>query len=235
MRKLFLSVFFSVLLALLMPSCGSHRHSSVRGGGEVRNEGIGKNLADEITAEAKRWIGTPYRHGKQKRRSGTDCSGMVMVIYEEKTGVRLPRRSSDQQKFCKKIDKDDLAPGDLVFFSPSKRGGRVSHVGIYIGRGEFIHASSSKGVMVSRLDQKYFVTHFHSAGRVPLRGHGGRSDRCESVAAESAPRKNSYNEIIARAEITLDSLIVLMSDSIAQAERMSPQDSLPCTEDPSGN
>lgn len=128
--------------------------------------GIDAGVASDIVGEARRWLGTPYKYGGDRRGHGTDCSGMVMVIFRDKAGVSLPRNSARQQQACEKIRREQLAPGDLVFFRPSTRGGGVSHVGIYVGGGDFIHASSSKGVMVSNLSQKYYDTHFHSAGRV---------------------------------------------------------------------
>ncbi len=130
-------------------------------------KGMDPALARRIVAEANKWIGTPYRYGGEKRGKGTDCSGMVMVIYRDIAGVKLPRSSREQQSFCKKIERKKLAPGDLVFFASKAGGARVGHVGIYRGKGEFVHASSSRGVIVSRLDEKYYQRHYHSGGRIP--------------------------------------------------------------------
>ena len=73
---------------------------------------------------------------------------------------------SDCDCFCKKINKKDLKVGDLVFFATGKSSSKVSHVGLYIGNGEFIHASSSKGVIITDLNKNYYVRTFVSAGRV---------------------------------------------------------------------
>lgn len=136
-------------------------------------EKIDGKTVSRILREAERWKGTPYSYGG-KTRKGTDCSGFVMTVYLEAAGIKLPRNSAEQQAFCQHIDKKKLRPADLVFFSTSKRGGRVSHVGIYTGDGRFIHASTSRGVIYSRLDEDYYVRHYHSSGRV--RGVDGETE-----------------------------------------------------------
>ena len=123
------------------------------------------SLADKIEAEALAWLGTPYRYGGQDR-NGTDCSGMVMCIYDKVADTALPRNSAEQQRFCTPIDRNELSKGDLVFFCTGRQKDRVSHVGIYLADGRFVHASTSKGVVVSTLDQDYYIRTFHSAGRV---------------------------------------------------------------------
>ncbi len=164
MKKHFL-IFLAIAVVLLsLAGCGSRKGAVLQSHRELPS--IPAGTANAIIREAEKWIGTPYRYGAQTRRKGTDCSGMTMVIFRDKAGVALPRNSAEQQRFCMPVSRDDLQPGDLVFFSSSTRGGRVNHVGIYRGNGDFIHASSSRGVMVSNLSQKYFANHFHSAGRV---------------------------------------------------------------------
>ncbi len=153
------------VMALLLVFAGGCRSQRAAPCGNV--EGVEQRTADRIVHEARRWIGTPYRYGGKERRRGTDCSGMVMEVYRTTTGIALPRNSARQQEFCRRIKRSELSAGDLVFFSSKRGGSRVSHVGIYIGEGRFIHASSSRGVMESGLDEKYFATHYHSAGRVP--------------------------------------------------------------------
>lgn len=117
-----------------------------------------------LLTEAFDWQGTPYKWGGESRR-GADCSGFVMKVYDNALGIKLPRNSAVQAKFCKKIKQKQLVPGDLVFFNTGGRG--VSHVGLYIGDGKFIHASASKGVMVSSLEQKYWRERLVKCGRVP--------------------------------------------------------------------
>lgn len=241
MKKLPGIVLLCALAAIVPPSCGSHKDTSVaigqsgQSGQTGQNSGISGRVASEIIAEARRWIGTPYVHGGKSRR-GTDCSGMVMVIYEEKAGVRLPRNSARQQEFCAPVRRADLVPGDLVFFSSSVRGNRISHVGIYTGDDRFIHASSSRGVMVSNLNEKYYASHYHSAGRVP--GVPMESRRtCPQPGSPSASRPEAAppdptrpsgilpvpigeiripttQEVRLRSEEALDSIINAMTDSI---------------------
>ena len=159
--------------ALLMVACGGHKQT-VR---PVQNESSGiysgkkdhkdvNEYSAELVKEARKWLGTKYKYAGENRK-GTDCSGMVMSIYRDVAGIKLPRSSREQQSFCKSVKVADLTPGDLIFFSGSSRGGKVSHVGMYIGDGDFIHASLSKGVIVSNLNESYYSRHFHSAGRVP--------------------------------------------------------------------
>lgn len=210
MRILLSALAAIIVFLFLLTGCGSKKN--VASGSSSQPPAIPSATASKIIREAELWIGTPYRYGAQTRRKGTDCSGMTMVIYRDKAGVSLPRNSAEQQRFCMPVSKENLQPGDLVFFSSSTRGGRVNHVGIYRGDGEFIHASSSRGVMVSRLDQKYFATHYHSAGRV----------RELATAAPSRPNQPlvspvpdlSHNEPVRPPQNYIE--IVFNTDSIIQ-------------------
>ena len=127
---------------------------------------LGRNDNKKLYKELKRWLGTPYAHARQDCGEGTDCSGMVMVVYQEVYGIKLNRNSAKiLEQNCRPIDLDDLREGDLVFFFTSDEE-RISHVGIYLKDNKFVHASSSRGVVVDDLRQNYYATHFHSAGRV---------------------------------------------------------------------
>lgn len=151
-------------------SCGTTKHAQELTVEEViladlqgllLEQGTCENL---LLAEAFDWQGTPYKYGGTSRQ-GVDCSGFVMQTFVNSLGIKLPRTSAEQAKHCKKVKKKDLAPGDLLFFKTNGHG--VSHVGLYIGAGQFIHASSSKGVMVSDLDHKYWHKRLVKCGRVP--------------------------------------------------------------------
>lgn len=120
---------------------------------------------ERLINEARKWIGTPYRYGGTSR-SGVDCSGMIMELFREVYGIKLPRSSAAQQEYCIGVSRADLMPGDLVFFATTRRKNVVSHVGLYIGSGRMIHASGSRGVMESGIDEAYFVRNWHSGGRV---------------------------------------------------------------------
>jgi len=95
--------------------------------------------------------------------SGIDCSGFVQRIYRDLFGLQLPRTTADQVQYAKKIPDQRLKAGDLVFFRPSEN---VRHVGIYLGEGEFAHASKSDGVMVSRMDDPYWRGVYWTSRRV---------------------------------------------------------------------
>ncbi len=108
------------------------------------------------------WYGTPYRMGGTSR-SGIDCSGFVMTAYRDLFGIPLPRTTKAQMKVGYSVAQSQLQPGDLVFFRPPYK---TRHVGIYLGRGEFAHASSSQGVMVSHLNNRYWRGAYWAARRV---------------------------------------------------------------------
>jgi lipoprotein Spr len=115
-------------------------------------------------AEAKRWLGVKYRKGGQDR-TGIDCSGLTSQMYLAVAGIALPRASQDQSRCGNPVSRNDLQPGDLVFFiSLSRRA--VEHVGIYLGDRQFVHASPSKGVVVSSLLRDYYLKRYHSARRI---------------------------------------------------------------------
>lgn len=125
------------------------------------------NTRQALLDEAYTWIGTPYKYAAQNKNVGTDCSGMVMEVYRNVSDLKLPRNSAKQAEFCEKIKHSDILPGDLVFFATGKDPNRVSHVGIIIDNDNFIHASSSKGVVVSKLSSNYYQRTFRMFGRVP--------------------------------------------------------------------
>ncbi len=109
-----------------------------------------------------RWKGTPYELGGLNK-SGIDCSGFVHVTFREAFGLQLPRTTEDLAESGRHIDKQKLAVGDLVFF---KTGISKRHVGIYIGDAQFIHASTSRGVMKSSLRNPYWSQHYWKSTRL---------------------------------------------------------------------
>ena len=119
-------------------------------------------IALEILATAKQYIGVPYVWGGSTP-SGFDCSGYVQYVYRLH-GYTLPRTSKEQFATGSWVSKSNLQAGDLVFFNTSGNG--VSHVGIYIGNDQFIHASSSKGVMISYLSNSYWDARYYGARKV---------------------------------------------------------------------
>ena len=123
---------------------------------------------DGILSEANTYIGTPYRFGGMTR-SGIDCSAFVLSVYGSATGINLPRISSAQAQEGERVEREELEKGDLLFFQT--RGNRISHVGIVQeitqeGEIKFIHASTSKGVTISSLNEKYWGLRFRFAKRI---------------------------------------------------------------------
>ena len=120
-------------------------------------------VARRVTSEALQYLGTPYAWGGTTR-AGVDCSGLVYAVYAPYV-PDLPRVSYDQWGFGIPVEMTALEPGDLVFFNTDGTG--ASHVGIYIGDGQFVHPSSSVGrVVVDELDESYFLSHYLGARRV---------------------------------------------------------------------
>jgi hypothetical protein len=109
------------------------------------------------------WLGVPYKYGGCTK-DGTDCSCFVSCFYQNVYGISLPRRSEDMKLQSKTIEKEALKQGDLVFFKIT--GEKISHVGIYISKGFFVHATTSKGVMINSLDENYYKKYFLTAGRI---------------------------------------------------------------------
>jgi len=108
------------------------------------------------------WYGTRYRMGGTTKR-GIDCSAFTDSLLSAVYALSLPRTAREQYKSCEHISKDDLLEGDLVFFKIHKG---VSHVGVYLANGRFVHSSVSQGVMISTLSDNYFSRRFIGAGRV---------------------------------------------------------------------
>ncbi|KQR95373.1 hydrolase Nlp/P60 [Chryseobacterium sp. Leaf180] len=138
----------------------------------IKNSDIAKAVKhsqkiDQILTEAQTYIGTPYRYGGMTR-SGIDCSAFVLSVFGAAAGLSLPRVAASQSQEGESVAKENLQKGDLIFFS---HGRRISHVGIVenvteTGEVMFIHAATSKGVMVSSLNDSYWGPKYRSAKRV---------------------------------------------------------------------
>lgn len=119
-----------------------------------------------LYAEAVEWLKTPYRRGGMSAK-GMDCSGLASTIYKNVFDVKLQRVSSSISKVdVDDLSKDELVPGDLVFFATSRRAKGVNHVGVYLGNNHFVHASVSRGVIISNLDEAYYKRTWVKGGRV---------------------------------------------------------------------
>lgn len=120
------------------------------------------STAERIIATAKKYIGVPYLWGGTTP-SGFDCSGFLQYVFRQ-NGINLLRTSKQQYTMGFGVSKANLQKGDLVFFQTGSNG--ISHVGMYIGNGQFIHASSSNGVTISSLSNSYWVRTYYGARRV---------------------------------------------------------------------
>ncbi|TWI53768.1 cell wall-associated NlpC family hydrolase [Pseudomonas duriflava] len=124
-------------------------------------------LADSIISRAEELLGTPYRSGGSTLK-GFDCSGFVSYLFREEAGIQLPRSTRQMINLdVPVVSKADLEPGDILLFNHNGRG-RVSHAGIYMGDGKFIHSSSrrSGGVRVDNLDDRYWKVSFLEGKRI---------------------------------------------------------------------
>lgn len=125
-------------------------------------------LADSVLEKGLSLVGTRYRFGGSSVKTGFDCSGFIGYLFREELGMELPRSTREMIKIdAPLVERKELEPGDLVFFSTNGRG-RVSHAGIYLGDDQFIHSSSSRsgGVRVDSLDDRYWKRTFIEAKRV---------------------------------------------------------------------
>lgn len=121
--------------------------------------------ATELVSAAMGFLGVPYRRGGTSAETGFDCSGLVKTVYQDSLGLVLPRVAAQQAASTKKVARNDLQPGDLVFFNTMRRA--FSHVGIYIGDGKFVHAPrSGAGVRIESLSGAYWKKRFNGARRV---------------------------------------------------------------------
>ena len=123
------------------------------------------NGAQDVAIYALGLIGVDYRYGGETPESGVDCSGLVRYVFQQVTGVTLPRTSKELSRLGNKVASADLVPGDLVFFNTRRL--PFSHVGIYLGDNRFIHApSTGSEVEISRLSETYWQKHFNGARRL---------------------------------------------------------------------
>lgn len=179
LRILIRYVPVSVLMLLLVSSCGTQKPQggllydpkevaelSTKLGIELSNMNKDDDHNMPLYAEVSLWLGVPYRYGGLSRK-GLDCSGFAYLMYQKIYGKTIPRSTSDLSDMkMHKVSKRNLKAGDLVFFATSGNSKKISHVGIYLKDGSFIHASTSRGVIVSHLDEDYYDRTWKKGGRL---------------------------------------------------------------------
>jgi len=129
--------------------------------GQVLNIEVEKLTNDSLYQFIEKWLGTPYHFGGTSNR-GIDCSGFTGMLHKTVFRLVLPRMAKDQYGASKKLERSEMKEGDLVFFNT--RGG-VSHVGVYLQNGYFVHASTKNGVVINSLNEGYYKQRFIGAGR----------------------------------------------------------------------
>ncbi|MCB0494988.1 MAG: C40 family peptidase [Cyclobacteriaceae bacterium] len=152
-RKVFLASSFLILL-LLLDSCAGHKSKRSR--------------IETVIETARSYTGTPYKWGGTTR-SGMDCSGLLLNSFKA-IDYDIPRTSAAQSKTGKKVSKNDIKEGDLLFFATGDKKRKITHVGLVTevhGKDvKFIHASSSLGVVESDLSMDYYQKRFRQARRI---------------------------------------------------------------------
>lgn len=136
---------------------------------EIKDEALvpySKVLGEEIVEFGKLFIGTPYVWGGNNLQKGVDCSGLTKQVFEG-FDIHISRVSRMQVDDGVRIKKSELRPGDLVFFDTSGvNTGKISHVGIYAGDGQFLHADCTRGVTLSRLSSNYYTKNYVTSSRI---------------------------------------------------------------------
>lgn len=162
-------LLFILVATLTLYSCSSRNHTTYRKPTstvkntnlkkfESKNTGSISGNRNSVVKGANQYMGVPYKYGGNTR-TGFDCSGLVVKVFDE-NNYKMPRRSADQGNAGSSVRVEDVRPGDLLFFATSG-GSTISHVGIVnnienSGEIKFIHASTSKGVIISSLNESYW-------------------------------------------------------------------------------
>ncbi len=133
---------------------------------QTRKKALRTGNSSRLLRVVRSYLGVPYKWGGTTR-DGMDCSALTRAVYREAYGVELPRTSGQMYRLGKQVSaRSSLRAGDLVFFRIDTSGPGVSHVGIYMGDGQFAHASSSRGGVIDPLSNSYFDRRYVGARRV---------------------------------------------------------------------
>ena len=168
MMKLF--TYILVAMALLSSCVSREKITTTKKEDALRNKyatiiGVSKQEIKNIKLYAfiDEWYGVNYKYGGMSK-SGVDCSGFCNILYHEIYNRNIKRTTADLIKAIQQVKKKKLKEGDFVFFNIAKK--QNSHVGIYLMNNKFVHASSSKGVLISSLDNPYYKKAYNKGGRL---------------------------------------------------------------------
>jgi len=168
MKHLFFAVFFLLAAGLFAaPLESGFVRAPAAAASQSEKEQAYMDARNRVINAAAKYENVPYRYGGMTK-SGLDCSGFVYVSFKDALGVSTPRSSTSLYTWTEKIPLENAQPGDLLFFK-TNGSGSISHVGIYLGGGRFIHAASSgpnTGVIYSTIDESYWSRSYAAAGRV---------------------------------------------------------------------
>lgn len=156
-------IFFPLIISTLLSACSSGPDPETQVNASFP---VNQLLSDnqDLFQFFNEWEGTPYRLGGTKK-SGIDCSAFVQKAFVEAYQMSLPRTTRQQSKQGVEMSWSDAQQGDLVFFKTRRS---TYHVGIYLGNKQFMHASTSKGVIISRIDNPYWASKFWQVRRVTM-------------------------------------------------------------------
>ena len=142
---------------------------------EVENNTSWSDRAREVLINALSLSGIRYQRGGSTPNTGFDCSGFVRYVFKQAASLTLPRSALEMSQLGTSVRKNDLQPGDLVFFNTLKSA--FSHVGIYVGNNRFIHSPRSGGVVrIDSLDSEYWIKHFDGAKRIDANKENTKSN-----------------------------------------------------------
>jgi probable lipoprotein NlpC len=177
MNKNCRSIFILIVFAIVLSACHTRKAVLRREPGEVVKPqaniaekysallGVTKNDIQNgrLYAFIEQWMGTPYRFGGEDK-SGIDCSGLAQLLEQEVYGITIPRSTAQQIGVIKRKYEEELTEGDLVFFDYD--GKKFSHVGVYLQNGYYVHASASKGVIITKLHDPFTYKFFSRCGSI---------------------------------------------------------------------
>jgi len=152
--------FIALLLLLSLSGCGSQPYRAA--GSPATTTEQSSEVRESLLLQYREWQGVPYQLGGAGKE-GVDCSAFTQLTFRQRFGAAIPRTTLAQARLGRQVELQQLLPGDLLFYRSRVK---LRHVGIYMGNGEFLHASTSRGVMISSLNNPYWREHFWQARRL---------------------------------------------------------------------